>query len=73
MLISHILTIFDQMLNGKSISVVLPAYNAAETLEMTYKEIPMDIIDHIILVDDGSKDNTEKEIRGAQASQHSIV
>ena len=33
MLISHILTIFEAMLNGKSIAVVLPAYNAAETLE----------------------------------------
>ena len=33
------------MLNGKRICVVLPAYNAAETLEMTYNEIPFDIVD----------------------------
>lgn len=46
------------MLNHKSICVVLPAYNAAETLEMTYKEIPMDIVDQIVLVDDASRDHT---------------
>src|SRR5260221_493612 len=46
------------MLNHKKIIVVLPAYNAALTLEKTYREIPLDIVDHIILVDDGSKDNT---------------
>ena len=66
MLISHILTIFDSMLNGKSISVVLPAYNAAETLEMTYKEIPMDIVDSIILVDDASKDETTAKAKELQ-------
>jgi glycosyltransferase involved in cell wall biosynthesis len=38
--------------------VVMPAYNAAETLERTYADIPMDIIDHIILVDDVSHDQT---------------
>ncbi len=58
MLISWILTIFESMLNGKSISVVLPAYNAAETLERTYREIPLDIVDTIILVDDASMDET---------------
>ena len=58
MLISHILTIFEAMLNGKSIAVVLPAYNAAETLEKTYNEIPQDIVDAVILVDDASKDET---------------
>jgi glycosyltransferase involved in cell wall biosynthesis len=46
------------MFNGKKIVVVLPAYNAAPTLEITYKEIPMDIVDDVILVDDASKDNT---------------
>jgi glycosyltransferase involved in cell wall biosynthesis len=46
------------MLNGKRIIVVLPAYNAAETLEMTYKEIPFDIVDDVVLVDDASRDNT---------------
>jgi glycosyltransferase involved in cell wall biosynthesis len=48
------------MLNGKKIGVVLPAYNAAATLEKTYNEIPFDIIDEVILVDDNSKDNTSE-------------
>lgn len=46
------------MIDGKSLAVVLPAYNAAETLETTYNDLPHSIIDHIILVDDASKDNT---------------
>jgi glycosyltransferase involved in cell wall biosynthesis len=46
------------MYNTKKIVVVLPAYNAARTLEMTYKEIPLDIVDEVILVDDHSIDNT---------------
>lgn len=46
------------MINGKKIVVVLPAYNAAKTLEMTYREIPMDIVDDVVLVDDHSRDDT---------------
>lgn len=46
------------MLNGKKIVVVLPAYNAALTLERTYNEIPFDMVDEVVLVDDHSKDNT---------------
>jgi len=46
------------MINGKKITVVLPAYNAARTLEMTYNEIPFDIVDEVVLVDDSSKDET---------------
>jgi glycosyltransferase involved in cell wall biosynthesis len=46
------------MINGKRIVVVLPAYNAAKTLEMTYREIPMDIVDDVVLVDDHSRDDT---------------
>lgn len=46
------------MIKGKKISVVLPAYNAEKTLERTYKEIPFDIVDHVILVDDLSSDQT---------------
>ncbi|MDP1727495.1 MAG: glycosyltransferase family 2 protein [Bacteroidota bacterium] len=48
------------MLNGKKIIIVLPAYNAALTLEKTYSEIPMDIVDDVILVDDASKDDTSE-------------
>lgn len=40
--------------------VVLPAYNAAQTLEKTYREIPFDIVDDVILVDDNSRDETIK-------------
>jgi glycosyltransferase involved in cell wall biosynthesis len=46
------------MLNNKKIIVVLPAYNAARTLERTYKEIPFDIVDDVVLVDDNSRDDT---------------
>ena len=46
------------MLKGKKICVVLPAYKAAETLEATYKEIPFDIVDEVVLVDDCSPDAT---------------
>jgi glycosyltransferase involved in cell wall biosynthesis len=46
------------MYNGKKIVVVLPAYNAALTLEKTYREIPFNIVDDVILVDDNSMDNT---------------
>lgn len=46
------------MLNGKKVVVVLPAYRAALTLERTYREIPFDIVDDVVLVDDKSPDNT---------------
>ena len=46
------------MIAGKKLAVVLPAYNAAKTLEMTYAEIPFDIVDEVVLVDDASRDNT---------------
>ncbi|HBF88727.1 MAG TPA: glycosyl transferase family 2 [Bacteroidales bacterium] len=48
------------MINGKKIIVVMPAYNAEMTLENTYKEIPFDVVDEVILVDDCSRDNTSK-------------
>lgn len=48
------------MLSNKKITIVLPAYNAEKTLEKTYNEIPFDIVDEVILVDDNSKDNTIK-------------
>jgi glycosyltransferase involved in cell wall biosynthesis len=46
------------MLNGKKIAVVMPAYNAEKTLEITYQEIPHDVVDIVILVDDQSRDET---------------
>jgi glycosyltransferase involved in cell wall biosynthesis len=46
------------MLLNKKIVVVLPAYNAAKTLKRTYDELPHDIIDDVILIDDASLDNT---------------
>lgn len=51
------------MLNGKKIVVVLPAYNAEKTLERTYAEIPHDIVDAVILVDDLSRDKTAEVAR----------
>jgi glycosyltransferase involved in cell wall biosynthesis len=46
------------MILNKKVVVVLPAYNAEKTLQNTYDEIPKDIVDEIILVDDASSDNT---------------
>jgi len=46
------------MIDNKKIIVVMPAYNAAKTLEQTFKEIPFNIVDEVILVDDHSKDET---------------
>ncbi len=46
------------MFKNRKIVVVLPAYNAAKTLEATYNEIPFDIVDEVVLVDDASKDET---------------
>ena len=46
------------MLNNRKIIVVMPAYNAARTLEKTVREIPRDVVDEILLVDDASSDET---------------
>ncbi len=46
------------MINEKKIIVVMPAYNASKTLETTYSEIPFDIVDEVVLVDDYSRDDT---------------
>lgn len=51
------------MYGSKKVVVVLPAYNASRTLEKTFSEIPMDIVDEVILVDDASKDNTAELAR----------
>ncbi len=46
------------MINGKKLIVVMPAYNAEQTLTRTYNELPHEIIDEVILVDDYSADRT---------------
>ena len=46
------------MFENKKIIVIMPAFNAEKTLGMTYAEIPLDIVDEVILVDDASEDNT---------------
>jgi glycosyltransferase involved in cell wall biosynthesis len=44
--------------HGKKIVVVMPAYNAAKTIEQTYREIPLDLVDDVIVTDDASHDDT---------------
>jgi glycosyltransferase involved in cell wall biosynthesis len=51
------------MINGKVITIVMPAYNAEQTLKKTYDEIPFDIVDNVILVDDASADRTSELAR----------
>lgn len=52
------------MIHGKRVVVVLPAYNAARTLERTYSELPHEVVDEVILVDDASQDETSRVARG---------
>jgi len=59
------------MLHEKKIIVVMPAYNAAKTLEMTYKEIPLDVVDEVILVDDASRDDTAAKAQ--ELGIHTII
>ena len=51
------------MIHGKRVVVVLPAYNAVKTLRKTFDELPHDIVDHVILVDDASQDETSRLAR----------
>ena len=60
------------MYKGKKVIVVMPAYNAAKTLEKTYKEIPFDLVDEVVLCDDASKDNT-KDLAKEIGINHVIV
>lgn len=60
------------MLNNQKIIVVLPAYNAAKTLEKTVSEIPLEVVDELILTDDCSNDNTI-EIAQKLGIQHIIA
>jgi glycosyltransferase involved in cell wall biosynthesis len=59
------------MLLGNKVVVVLPAYNAARTLEQTYRELPLDVVDEVVLVDDRSADDTA-EVAKALGIQHVI-
>lgn len=59
------------MINNKKVVVVLPAYNAAKTLEVTYNEIDFSLVDEVILVDDCSKDNTVELAR--QLGIHHVI
>jgi len=59
------------MIDGKKIVVVLPAYNAELTLEKTYREIPFDIVDEVVLVDDYSKDKTSE--LGERLGIHHVI
>ncbi len=53
-----------QLVDGRKIVVVMPAYNAAQTLELTYRDIPVGWVTKIILVDDASRDATLDIARG---------
>lgn len=60
------------MLNEKKIVVVMPAYNAAKTLQQTYDALPHDVVDEVVLVDDYSKDETA-ELAHAIGINHVII
>jgi glycosyltransferase involved in cell wall biosynthesis len=57
--------------HGKKIVVVMPAYNAAKTIEKTYREIPMDLVDEVVVTDDASPDDTVEVAR--QLGLHTLV
>jgi glycosyltransferase involved in cell wall biosynthesis len=59
------------MYRNQKVIVVLPAYNAEKTLEKTYREIPFEWVDEVVLVDDASKDQTIEKAR-ALGIQHII-
>ena len=60
------------MLHGKKIVVVLPAYHAEKTLVKTYNDIPHDIVDTVVLVDDHSSDRTVEVGKGL-GIEHIVV
>ncbi len=51
------------MIHGKRVVVVLPAYNARQTLELTQAAIPRDVVDEVLVVDDASQDGTAEVAR----------
>jgi glycosyltransferase involved in cell wall biosynthesis len=58
------------MIGGLKVVVVMPAYNAEQTLLQTYQEIPREVVDEIILVDDGSHDATVERARELDLHLH---
>lgn len=52
------------MLHGKRLMVVMPAFRAAKTIEDTWRDLPHDIVDKVLLVDDASHDDTAKIAKG---------
>ena len=59
----NLLPISEPMIGDKKVVVVMPAYNAEKTVEITYNEIPFDIVDEVILVDDKSSDATSAKAK----------
>ncbi len=51
------------MLHGKKVVVVMPGYRAAATIAQTYRDIPRDVVDEVLLVDDASDDDTVEKAR----------
>ena len=49
------------MFHNQRVVIVMPAYNAAKTLEKTVREIPMDLVDEVVVTDDASSDDTVAE------------
>ena len=60
------------MIHNKKVVVVMPAYHAGRTLELTYRDIPLDVVDDVVLVDDCSSDDTVKKA-GQLGIKHIIV
>lgn len=58
------------MINGQRVVVVMPAYRAARTVEATYRALPMEVIDRVLLVDDASRDDTVAVARGLGIEVH---
>ena len=52
------------MILGQKLIIIMPAYNAAKTVEKTYRELPFEIVDEVILTDDFSSDNTIEIAKG---------
>jgi len=52
------------MILGQKLIIIMPAYNAAKTVEKTYQELPFEIVDEVILTDDYSSDNTIEIAKG---------